>query len=236
MTTEAEASARALLKNVAIFAHLDDAALGSIARLVETREFPEGAVIVSQDEPGDSLFVLARGRVKVVLFGESGREIILSMFKTPGDFFGEMSLLDEGPRSASVVALEPSSFLVLSRSGFQAHLEAHPRTALAVLAEMSRRLRRADGIIGNLALLDVFGRVARKLRDMAEAEGEETEGGILIRERPTQQELADMLGTSRETVSRALSELARRGLVVMSGKRILLRREFLESSGEAADH
>jgi CRP/FNR family transcriptional regulator, cyclic AMP receptor protein len=144
MTTEAEASARALLKNVAIFAHLDDAALGSIARLVETREFPEGSVIVSQDEPGDSLFVLARGRVKVVLFGESGREIILSMFKTPGDFFGEMSLLDGEPRSATVTAMTDLRLLVIDRPQFWKLLNETPDLVRRILTILSRRVRRLE--------------------------------------------------------------------------------------------
>ncbi len=184
-------------------------------------------MVVSQDEAGDALFVLVSGRVKVVLYGDSGREIILSMFKTPGDFFGEMSLLDNQPRSATVIAAERSRLLVLSRRDFQAHIEAHPRTALRVLTELSRRLRQADAVIGNLALLDVYGRLAGKLRELAAAEGEECDEGVVLRQRPTQAEIAAMIGTSRETVSRALSDLARRGLVVIGGRRLLLRREFL---------
>ena len=218
---------RTLLRNVSIFAHLDDPALAGLARFVEVRQFPAGAVIVGQDDPGEALYVLARGRVKVVLYGESGREIILSLFREPGDFFGEMSLLDDQPRSATVIALETSTLLILKRGDFHKHLEGQPRTALAVLAELSRRLRRADEVIGNLALLDVYGRVARWLRELAESEGEEGPEGVVIRQRPTQQEIAGLIGTSRETVSRALSELARRGHIDVSGKRILLRRSFL---------
>ena len=138
-----------------------------------------------------------------------------------------MSLLDNEPRSASVIAAEPSRLIVLSRRDFQAHIEAHPRTALRVLTELSRRLRRADAVIGNLALLDVYGRLAGKLRELAAAEGEETEEGLVLRQRPTQAEIAAMIGTSRETVSRALSDLVRRGHVVMTGKRLVLRRDFL---------
>jgi CRP/FNR family transcriptional regulator, cyclic AMP receptor protein len=134
-----------------------------------------------------------------------------------------------------VIAAAPSRLLTLSRGDFQAHITAHPRTALRVLTELSRRLRRADEVIGNLALLDVYGRLAGKLREMAAADGEECEGGILIRERPTQAEIAAMIGTSRETVSRALSELARRGYLEMSGKKLLVRRTFLvEPAGVVA--
>lgn len=221
------ARGRGLLGSVSIFADLDPASLAALERLAEARDYAAGAVIVSQEERGDALFVLVRGKAKVVLYGDSGREIILSIFKSPGDFFGEMSLLDDQPRSATVIADEPSRLLVLSRRDFQAHIERHPRTALRVLQELSRRLRRADSVIGNLALLDVYGRLAGKLRELAAAEGEETPEGIVVRQRPTQAEIAAMIGTSRETVSRALSEFARRGWLAMSGKRLLLRRAFL---------
>ncbi len=227
-TAEAGAArGRGLLRNVSIFADLDPAAVAALERLAELRDFSPGAVVVSQEDRGDALFVLVSGKVKVVLYGDSGREIILSIFKSPGDFFGEMSLLDDEPRSATVIADRASRLLVLARREFQAHLEAQPRTALRVLREVSRRLRRADAVIGNLALLDVYGRLAGKLREMAATDGEETEGGVLVRQRPTQAEIAAMIGTSRETVSRALSEFSRRGWLAMSGKRLLLRRPFL---------
>lgn len=221
------ARGRGLLKNVSIFADLDPASLAALERLAEPRDYRSGAVVVSQSDRGDALFVLVSGKVKVVLYGDSGREIILSIFKSPGDFFGEMSLLDNEPRSATVIADAPSRMLVLSRRDFQAHIESHPRAALRVLQELSRRLRRADAVIGNLALLDVYGRLAGKLRELAAADGEEAEDGVLVRQRPTQAEIAATIGTSRETVSRALSEFARRGWLAMSGKRLLLRREFL---------
>jgi len=168
-------------------------------------------VIVSEAEPGDALYVLDHGKVKVVLYGETGREVILSIFKEPGDFFGEMSLLDGEPRSATVTAMEPSSLAILSRADFRAHLARHPGVAVQVMTELCRRLRRADAVIGDLAL----------------AEGEPAEEGRVLRQRPSQSEIAAMIGTSRETVSRALSELARRGDVVLTGKRLLVRHRLL---------
>ncbi len=223
---------RELLRKVSIFADLDQAGLAAIERLMEVRSFASEAVIASQEDPGDSLFVLVRGKVKVVLYGDSGREIILSICKSPGDFFGEMSLLDDEPRSATILAVEPSTLLILARRDFRAHLEAHPRSALAVLTQLSRRLRRADEVIGNLALLDVYGRVARRLREMAESEGEETEEGVVIQQRPTQQEMAATIGTSRETVSRVLSGMVRRGYIEMTGRRLLIRRDFLVTQAD----
>jgi CRP-like cAMP-binding protein len=221
------------LEKVGIFADLPKEDLRDLAQRMQPREHQSGAVIVGQEDRGDSLFAITSGRVKVVLYGDSGREIILSMLRE-GEIFGEMSLLDNQPRSASVIALEPTRLLVLERSAFVHHLETHPATALAILAEMSRRLRQADKVIGNLALLDVYGRVARLLKDLAAKEGVETEDGTLIKERPTQQEIASMVGTSRETVSRALNDFAKRGLLVLSGKQIVLRHAFEFEDAEAA--
>ncbi|HEX9576472.1 MAG TPA: Crp/Fnr family transcriptional regulator, partial [Myxococcales bacterium] len=204
-----------------------------LAARMRPRSADAGSVIVSQEEAGDALFVLFSGKVKVVLYGETGREIILSILRG-GDFFGEMSLLDRQPRSANVVAVEDSQLLGLDREAFQTHLTTHPTTALAILAEMSRRLRHADEVIGNLALLDVYARVARTIRDLAQKQGEPVDGGLLIKERPTQQEIAGLIGTSRETVSRALNDFTRRGLLEMQGKQILVRWGFLRKMEDAA--
>jgi CRP/FNR family transcriptional regulator, cyclic AMP receptor protein len=212
-----------LLRQVTIFRELPPEVIADLAGRVRPRTVEAGSIIVSAEEAGDSLFVIARGKVKVVLYGETGREIILSILRA-GDFFGEMSLLDRQPRSANVVAIEDADLLSLDREAFEKHLSAHPSTALAILAEMSRRLRHADEVIGNLALLDVYGRVARTIRELAQTQGE----------RPTQQEIAGLIGTARETVSRALNEFTRRGLLEMRGKQILVRWEFLRKVDDAA--
>jgi len=222
-----------LLRQVSIFAELPPEILSDLAKRVWNKNFDAGSVIVSHEDTGDALFVLASGKVKVVLYGETGREIILSILRG-GDFFGEMSLLDRQPRSANVVAVEDSQVLGLDRDAFQTHLTTHPTTALAILAEMSRRLRHADEVIGNLALLDVYARVARTIRDLAQKQGEPVDGGLLIKERPTQQEIAGLIGTSRETVSRALNDFTRRGLLEMQGKQILVRWGFLRKMEEPA--
>ncbi len=215
---------RELLKNVAIFSHVSEGTLAKLEQLVVTKRYPRESMIVSQDETGDSLYVLAEGRVKVVLMsGESGREMILSVFK-PGDFFGEMSLIDGQPRSASVVAMEDSTLLVLHRADFRRYLADNPDAAFGVMTELCTRIRKADEIIGNLALLDVHGRVAHMLLDLAKSDGEQVVEGTLIRDRPTQQNIASMVGTSRETVSRALSEFAKRGYIELRGKDILIKR------------
>ncbi len=231
--TAAPVDTTQLLHKVSIFAELSAETIADLAKRVWNRTAEAGSVIVSHEEPGDALFVIVTGKVKVVLYGETGREIILSILRG-GDFFGEMSLLDRQPRSANVVAVEDSQLLGLDREAFQTHLTTHPTTALAILAEMSRRLRHADEVIGNLALLDVYARVARTIRDLAQKQGEPVDGGLLIKERPTQQEIAGLIGTSRETVSRALNDFTRRGLLEMQGKQILVRWGFLRKMEDAA--
>ncbi|MCG3173828.1 MAG: CRP-like cAMP-activated global transcriptional regulator [Myxococcota bacterium] len=218
-----------LLAKVSIFQNLRKDSLAQLESMLVPKLYPKESLIVSQEEAGDALFIIHSGKVKVLLYGDTGREIILTTFKR-GDFFGEMSLLDNQPRSANVIAMEDSELLVLRRESFLTHLKTHHETALAILAEMSRRLRKADSVIGNLALLDVYGRVARLLLEMAQNDGEETEDGLLIRARPTQQEIASMVGTSRETVSRALNEFQRRGFIDMHGRGILVKSQhhFLE--------
>ncbi len=220
-----------LLSRVSIFKGLSPDAQRGLAEALKPMSFTKDALIVSQDEAGDALYIIESGRVKVVLYGESGREMILSIFRH-GDFFGEMSLLDGQPRSANVIAVEDARVLVLSREDFVHHLERSPSTALNILSEMSLRLRKADDIIGNLELLDVYGRVARVLIELARKEGQPSDEGVLIKERPTQQDLASMIGTSRETVSRVLSEFQRRGFLSMQGKTILLTQGFVEQEFE----
>jgi CRP-like cAMP-binding protein len=214
-----------LLRRVSIFRELSDAALASLDRLSRVRDFPKNSVVVSAEERGDSLFVVAEGKVKVVLFGESGREMILSVFQ-PGDFFGEMSLLDNQPRSATAIAMTDARFLVLERQAFARHLVESPRSSLAVLAELSRRLRKADEVIGDLALLDVYGRVARTLQQLARRDGERTPEGAVILDRPSGADLGAMVGTTRESASRALSDFQRRGLLRQSGRRLILSHSF----------
>ena len=224
-----------LLKKVALFTNVPEPDLERISTFLVERTCPKDTTIVSRDEPGDSMFIIAKGRVKVVIHGDNGREVILTMLKT-GEFFGEMALVDDQPRSASVVAHEDSRVLVLKRDSFINAVENSPAVSLNVMGELSRRLRRADEIISNLALLDVYSRVAHIMIDMAKRDGEEVEEGILIRERPTQQDIASMIGTSRETVSRVLSEFQRRGFVEMRGREILLSRKFMgEAEPKAAE-
>jgi CRP-like cAMP-binding protein len=165
------------------------------------------------------------GRIKVTILGDDGREIILSMLG-PGDFFGEMALLDNEPRSATAIAVEESELLSLHRTDFQGVIGDNPAISAALIKVLSARLRRANHQISTLALLDVYGRVARVILDMAREEGRRLKDGRIAFRRATHQEIANRIGTTRETVTRMLKDLERQGLVKIEGRELVLQPGF----------
>ena len=205
------------LRGVPLFSRLADEELARLAPLARERVYPRNSVILFEDDPGDALYVVITGQVKVVLVGEDGREVILAVLGE-GDFFGEMALIDDEPRSAHVIAMEDAKLLVLRREDFHAALDKHPRIALGLLRALSRRLRRADDKIGALVLLDVLGRVARLLLEFAD----EADGTKITR-KITHHTIAQMIGSSRETVSRTMRELAERDLIEVQRKVIIIK-------------
>lgn len=220
---------REILRKVTIFSDLKDSELDRLFDIVEEKSFSRGNIILSQDEQGDSLFIIMKGRVKIFLMAEDGREVILSILR-PGDFFGEMALIDGKPRSASALALEATELLILKRGDFVDEVRRVPEIALRIMTEMSGRLREADERIGSLSLLDVYGRVARVLLQLARSEGTPSPEGILIESLPTHHEIASMVGSSRETVSRVLGDLSRRGYLTIIGRRATIH-ESLSQEG-----
>ena len=204
------------LATVPLFKRLDPAELTKFAELLREKSYPKGSVILFEDDPGDALFIVRAGRVKVVLVAEDGREVILGLLGS-AEHFGELSLIDDQPRSAHVIAMEESTLLVLRREDFRRRVEQNPSVAWSLLTELSRRLRRADGKIGSLVLLDVPGRIARMLLDAAD------EGGSATIDKPlTHQTIAQLIGASRETVSRAMREFQDFGWVTTERRRICL--------------
>ncbi len=228
-----QARIRAAIAKVAIFRDLNAQAIEDLARRVSVRRVPGGGAIFAQDEAGDSLYVLMAGRVKVVMFGDNGREVTLAVLRA-GDIFGEMSLFDGRARSANVVALEPATTLALGREDLLRHMAAHPQTAMNLLGEMSRRLRRADETIAELALCDVQDRLVKRLVALAHEDAQELPEGMLIRRRPTQQDLANMVGACRETISRTFNSLARKGLIVPRGRSLVVTRRLLAMNTQPA--
>ena len=210
-------SAAAVLQKVPLFSQLAPADLQRVVEVARERSYPKNSVILFEDDPGDALYVVAAGQVKVVLIGEDGREVILSVLGE-GEFFGEMALIDDEPRSAHVIAMEDSTLIVLRREDFTGILMHTPGIALSLLRELSRRLRRVDEKVGSLVLLDVHGRVAQLLLELAD----ETDGSRITR-RLTHHTIAQMIGSSRETVSRTMREFVDKDFIDVNRKDIVIR-------------
>jgi CRP/FNR family cyclic AMP-dependent transcriptional regulator len=195
---------------------LDIIELKDFAKHAVTRSYPKNTVVVSEGDDTDSLYIIVSGRVKIYVSDEKGKEIVLNE-AGPGEYFGEM-VLDEGPRSASVMTLEPTQFLVVPKDDFREFVAGSPDFALHLICKLIKRVRALTSDVKSLALMDVYGRVARLLLDLAKERG----GALVIENRPTQQEMASRIGASREMISRILSDLARGGYIVTEGDRITI--------------
>lgn len=217
----------ALFRKLSLFAELDDRELASIASVAKTRRYAKDDVIFHADESGDVFCIIREGKVKITMISPEGKEIILSMMG-PGDFFGEMALLDDEPRSATVVAMEPLELLTIWRSDFLEILKENFSITKKILIELSRRVRRTSNRIESLATMDVYGRLARFFLDLAQQQGKVLDNGYVAVTRPTHQAIANMIGTSRETVSRLIHELIRQDLLLSEGKTIYLSKNALD--------
>ncbi len=210
------------LKAVPFFTQLNEHELEVVRSLANERSYAKTAVVLTEGEMGDSLYMIQSGKVKVVIGDEEGREIILKILG-PGDFFGEMSMIDKEPRSASVTTLEPAIFLVLTHAAFERCVEQAPRIAKVVMQILAQRVREADRKIGTLALMDVYGRVASTLLELAVY----TNGKLVVSEKLSQQDIANMVGASREMVNRILKDLTERGFISIESKSItIINREL----------
>jgi len=216
---------REFLKSVPLFSRLGEASLDAVLRLTRRRKFRKDEVIFHEKEPGDSLFVILHGRVKVAIFGDDGKEVTLSIL-SEGDFFGEMSLLDQEPRSATIVAEEDCELLSLQRDDFTRAIEQDPGMSASLIQVLAARLRKANHQISTLALLDVYGRVARVIQEMAEEEGKRLKDGRVVVRRPTHMDIAHRIGSSRETVTRMMRDLEENGHIETQGREIFLRPDF----------
>jgi CRP/FNR family transcriptional regulator, cyclic AMP receptor protein len=214
-----------MLRSIPLFKDLSDVDMTVINDLAIDKHVAKGNVVLTEGDIGDSLYAIVSGRVKVFIGDEDGREIILKILG-PGDFFGEMSLIDSQPRSASVSTLEHAVFKVLSRSAFENSVEKAPRIATLVMQALAKRLRDADRKISTLALMDVYGRVANTLLELAI----NTNGKLVVGEKLSQQDIANMVGASREMVNRILKDLSDRGYISVEAKTITIHDEKLPPS------
>src|SRR3990167_7168350 len=210
-----------IISNARIFGSLNSEDIKALAKMGEKRQWRKGSQIISEGDEGDAIYLVLSGKVKVVLYGEEGREIVLSTMKE-GDIFGEMALFDGEPRSANVEAIEDAECFVIRGDNLLKYIKNHPAVALNFLSHLSRRLREADRKIGGLALLDVCGRIAHTLLGIANA-GNGIQGkGVVTIERLTHEEIAAMIGSSREVVSRALKKMSQEGYVEIEKEKFIL--------------
>lgn len=221
-----------VLKNIPMFADLRDEILEKIFSLMQKRLYKRNNMILMEEDVGDTLFILNQGSVKITRMSDDGREVILSILGD-GDFFGEMSILDGESRSANVIALEDSEVFVLKRGDFLDLLETHPKIAIALLQELAIRLRRSDQQIEGLSLSDAENRIAMSIIHLAEDLGVIKLGQVIIDNLPFQQDIANMAGTSRETVSRMLKLLERKGWIQRKGRQLIITNydEFVKEFG-----
>jgi CRP/FNR family cyclic AMP-dependent transcriptional regulator len=207
----------AVLRAVPLFSSVPDEQLRTLATVVTRKSLARGATVMVAGDQTDSLYIILSGRLKVMMSDAEGKEVILSILG-PGEFFGEMGLIDDSPRSASVVGIEPCELLSIAKRDFNKCLADNFEMAMAVMRGLVRRLREADRKIGSLALLDVYGRVARLLLDMAET----VDGQKMVTKRLPKQDIAKMIGASREMVSRVMKDLQLGGYIEMRGSTIVL--------------
>src|SRR6266576_5511192 len=218
MATENEAI---YLKQVPLFAGLADEDIRGLMALAKRRTFRNAEVIFHREDPGQVLYVIKEGKVKISLISPDGQEVSLTVFGK-GECFGEFAILDGLPRSADAVALERVECYTLQRSDFHKAIMKNPKIAIQVLEVLSKRLRTTDQMIEDLIFLDVYGRVAKKLLELADTHGVKTGEGVLIDVRLTQQELASMVGASRESVNKVLGYFTDKNFISTDKHRITI--------------
>lgn len=210
----------AILRKVPFFASLSDSELNALAESLKRCTFAKGMVIFHKDSPGHTMYIIESGTVRIFLLSEAGQEISVNIYG-PGDTFGELALLDGLPRSAGAVAMEKVVALALDRDDFLRHLRASPQMAQSIIEVLSARLRYTTNYAEHLAFLDVYGRVAAKLLELAERYGV-GKGGLEIELRLTQTELASWVGATRESVNKVLGTFREQGLITVERHKITI--------------
>jgi CRP/FNR family cyclic AMP-dependent transcriptional regulator len=194
--------------------------IATLSKRAVKRSFPKRTVIINEGDAADALYIIASGKVKIYAADAEGREVVL-VTSGPGEYFGEM-MLDEGPRSASVMTLEASTFLVIPKDDLRQFLKDNPGFAVRLIEKLIHRVRALTASVKSLALMNVYGRVAGLLLELAEERG----GNWVIGERLTQQDIASRVGASREMVSRILKDLSDGGYIAVQRKRIVINRKL----------
>jgi CRP/FNR family cyclic AMP-dependent transcriptional regulator len=219
MERENEAS---YLKQVHIFNSLNEEEISTLAAVVRKRTFRKDEVIFHRDDPGQVLFIIKEGKVKICLTSPDGQEIVLVVFGK-GKCFGEFALLDSHPRSADAIAIEKVECLTLQQRDFYNAIMKHPKIAIQVMKVLCGHLRRTDQQVEDLTFLDVYGRVAKKLLELAESHGVKVAHGTQIDMRLTQQDLASMVGASRESINKVQGYFEDKGYISVDRHRITIQ-------------
>lgn len=204
-----------------LFAEMDPENSRALIESMNPVAFARGDVLFHEGDPGDRLFVIRSGKIKLGRRSSDGRENLLSI-QGPGEMFGELSLFDPGPRTATATVVADAELVELAHTDLVAWLELHPKVAKHLLKALAHRLRRTNEALADLVFSDVPGRVAKALLDLATRFGEPTDEGVRVAHDLTQEELAQLVGASRETVNKALADFAARGWVRREGRAVVL--------------
>ena len=210
-----------VIRKAPLFTALDDAASASLLASMVSVKIPRGTILFAEGDGGDQLYVIAEGKLKLGTSSGDGRENLLSILG-PGEMFGELSLFDPGPRTSTATAVTDAKLLSLGQAKLLPWLIENPMVSLQLLASLAQRLRRTNEAVGDLVFSDVPGRVAKALIDLGERFGKQTDDGLFVHHDLTQEELAQLVGASRETVNKALADFAGRNWLKLDGRAVLI--------------
>jgi len=210
-----------MLNQVHMFSELEPSDASLLTEHTHTRTYPANSILINEGDDTDSLYVILEGEVKAYASDENGKEVILNILG-PGEYFGELSLVDDEPRSASVMTLKPTKAMIISKQNFKHCLSENSELAFNLIRNLTKQVRGLTDSVKNLALMDVYGRVARTLLDMAH----DIDGKQVIEQKLTHQDIANMVGASREMVSRILKDLSRGGYITTDKKSITINEKL----------
>ena len=212
---------QAILARAGIFQGVDPDAVAALIADMETVTFPRGTTIFDEGEPGDRLYIIVDGKVKLARHAPDGRENLLSVMG-PSDMFGELSIFDPGPRTSSAVCVTEVTAATMNSTMLKQWIDTHPEISQQLLRVLARRLRRTNASLADLIFTDVPGRVAKTLLQLANRFGMQEGGALRVNHDLTQEEIAQLVGASRETVNKALATFAHRGWIRLEGKSVLI--------------
>jgi len=210
-----------VIRKAPLFTALDDAASASLLANMVSVKIAKGTILFAEGDGGDQLYVIAEGKLKLGTSSGDGRENLLSILG-PGEMFGELSLFDPGPRTSTATAVTDAKLLSLGQEKLLPWLAENPKVSLQLLASLAQRLRRTNEAVGDVVFSDVPGRVAKALIDLGERFGKKTDEGLFVHHDLTQEELAQLVGASRETVNKALADFAGRNWLKLDGRAVLI--------------